>query len=52
MPLHCVSRTTFLGLDFKLGEKAAKTWRRIRAPENVTELLDEARYNNGIPVPQ
>lgn len=47
---NCVTRTTFLGLAFKLAEEAAKTWRRIRAPEKVAELLRGARYNDGLPV--
>jgi len=48
---NCVTRSSFLGLAFKLSEEAAKTWRRIRAPEKVAELLDGARYKDGIPVP-
>ena len=48
---NCVNRTTFLGLAFKMSEEAAKTWRRIRAPEKVAELLAGARYKDGIPVP-
>ena len=36
---NCVTRTTFLGLAFKMSEEAAKTWRRLRAPEKVAELL-------------
>jgi transposase-like protein len=48
---NCVTRLTFLGLAFKLAEEAAKTWRRIRAPEKVAELLSGTRYNDGIPVP-
>jgi transposase-like protein len=48
---NCVSRATFLGLAFKLAEEAAKTWRRIRAPEKVAELLAGMRYEDGIPVP-
>ena len=47
---NCVTRTTFLGLAFKLAEEAAKSWRRIRAPEKVAELLGGARYNDGFPV--
>jgi putative transposase len=47
---NCVSRATFLGLAFKMSEEAAKTWRRIRAPEKVAELLGGARYEDGIPV--
>ena len=48
---HCVTRSTFLGLAFKLAEEAAKTWRRIRAPEKVAELLAGTRYKDRIPVP-
>ena len=47
---NCVTRATFLGLAFKLSQEAAKTWRRIRAPEKVAELLGGARYEDGIPV--
>jgi transposase-like protein len=48
---NCVTRSSFLGLAFKLAEEAAKTWRRIRAPEKVADLLGGARYKDGIPVP-
>jgi transposase-like protein len=48
---NCVTRSSFLGLAFKMAEEAAKTWRRIRAPEKVAELLGGARYKDGIPVP-
>jgi putative transposase len=48
---NCVTRSTFLGLAFKLAEEAAKTWRRIRAPEKARELLAGARYEDGIRVP-
>lgn len=48
---NCASRTTFLGLAFKLAEEAAKTWRRIRAPEKVADVLGGTRYQDGIPVP-
>lgn len=48
---NCVTRSTFLGLAFKLAEEAAKTWRRIRAPEKVAELLGAARDDDGVPVP-
>ena len=46
---NCVSRATFLGLAFKLAEEAAKTWRRIRAPEKVADLLGGVRYEDGLP---
>ena len=48
---HCVTRSTFLGLAFKMAEEAAKTWRRIRAPEQVAALLAGARYEEAVPVP-
>lgn len=48
---NCVTRSTFLGLAFKMAEEAAKTWRRIRAPEQVAALLAGARYEDGVPVP-
>ena len=48
---NCVTRSTFLGLAFKLAEEAAKTWRRLRAPEKVAELLRGVRYEDGVPVP-
>lgn len=47
---NCVTRTTFLGLAFKLAEEAAKTWRRITAPQKVQELLGGTRYENGVAV--
>jgi transposase-like protein len=47
---NCFTRATFLGLAFKMSEEAAKIWRRIRAPENVAELLGGAYYDDGIPV--
>jgi hypothetical protein len=37
-------------LAFKLAEEAAKSWRRIRAPEKVAELLAGTRYEDGLPV--
>ena len=45
-----VTRKTVLGLAFKLAEEAAKSWRRIRAPETLTERLAGTRYEDGIPV--
>jgi transposase-like protein len=48
---NCVTRATFLGLAFKLSQEAAKSWRRIRAPQKVAELLDGMCYEDGIPVP-
>ncbi len=45
-----VTRKTFLGLAFKLAEEAAKSWRRIRAPEKLADLLVGTVYEDGIPV--
>jgi putative transposase len=47
---NCVSRPTFLGLAFKLIESAEKSWRRIRAPEKVTSLLEGIPFKDGLPV--
>jgi hypothetical protein len=35
-------------LAFKMSEEAAKTWRRIRAPEKAAALLSGARYEDAI----
>jgi len=47
---NCVSRSTFLGLAFKLIEEAEKTWRRIRGAERIDELLGGTRFRDGLPV--
>jgi transposase-like protein len=47
---NCVTRCTFLGLAFKLAEEAAKSWRRIRSPEKVADVLAGTIYKDGIPV--
>jgi hypothetical protein len=48
---NCVSRCTFLGSAFKFAEQAAKSWRRIHAPEKVAALLAGTRHADGHPVP-
>jgi hypothetical protein len=45
-----VTRSTFLGLAFKLAEEAAKSWRRIRAPKKIAELLAGTAYEDDSPV--
>jgi transposase-like protein len=35
---NCLSRSTFLGLAFKLMEEAAKSWRLIRGAERIPDL--------------
>ncbi|MFP4897321.1 IS256 family transposase [Paraburkholderia sp. EG304] len=47
---NCVSRATFLGLAFKLIESAEESWRRIRAPEKLTSMLDGMTFKDGEPV--
>ena len=47
---HCVSRSPFLGLAFKLIQEAEKTWRRIRGAERMDELLEGTLFRDGLPV--
>lgn len=47
---NCVSRTTFLGLAFKLIEEAEKSWRRIRGAERIELLLKGIPFKDGIAV--
>ncbi len=46
---NCVSRTTFLGLAFKLVQEAEKSWRRIRGVERIDELLAGIVFTDGVP---
>ena len=48
---NCVTRTTFLGLAFKLIEEAEKTWRRIRGTDKIAALLQGIVFKDGEPVP-
>jgi transposase-like protein len=45
---NCVSRSTFLGLAFKLIQEAEKTWRRIRGFERIAELMDGVVFKGGV----
>jgi putative transposase len=47
---NCVSRTTFLGLAFKLIEEAEKSWRRIRGADKIKLLLKGIAFKDGEPV--
>jgi transposase-like protein len=47
---NCVSRSTFLGLAFKLVEEAEKSWRRIRGAERIELLLKGVPFKDGIAV--
>lgn len=47
---NCVSRSTFLGLAFKLIQEAEKTWHRIRSAERIDALLAGSRFRDGLPV--
>jgi putative transposase len=46
---NCVSRSTFLGLAFKLVQEAEKSWRRIRGVERINELLGGTVFRDGVP---
>lgn len=45
---NCLSRSTFLGLAFKLMEEAEKSWRRIRGADRIQPLLDGVPFKDGI----
>ena len=47
---NCLSRSTFLGLAFKLVQQAEKRWRRIRGVERIADLLNGMLFKDGIPV--
>jgi len=48
---NCVTRSTFLGLAFKLVQEAEKSWRRIRGVERIAELLAGTIFRDGVPAP-
>lgn len=47
---NCVSRSTFLGLAFKLVQQAEKSWRRIRGAEHIAQLIYGVVFKDGEPV--
>lgn len=47
---NCLSRSTFLGMAFKLVQEAEKSWRRIRGAKHITALLQGVIFEDGIPV--
>jgi transposase-like protein len=44
---NCVSRTTFLGLAFKLMEEAEKSWNKIHGADKITALMQGVVFKNG-----
>src|SRR5271154_2393584 len=44
---NCVSRTTFLGLAFKLIEEAEKSWNKIHGADKITALMQGTVFKNG-----
>ena len=44
---NCVSRSSFLGLAFKLIQEAQKSWRRIRGYTMIKELMAGVVFQNG-----
>lgn len=47
---NCVSRSTFLGLAYKLIEEAEKSWRTIRGANQIELLLRGIIFKDGEPV--
>ena len=47
---NCVTRSTFLGLAFKLVQEAEKSWRRIKKAERIAELIQGVVFADGEPV--
>lgn len=46
---NCVSRSSFLGLGFKMLQQAEKRWIGIYAPEKVLQLFAGVKFIDGIP---
>lgn len=45
---NCLSRSTFLGMAFKLMEEAEKSWRRIRGADKIGLLIKGEQFRDGI----
>lgn len=45
-----VSRSTFLGLAFKLVQEPERSWRRIRGAHRIAELMQGVVFQDGEPV--
>jgi transposase-like protein len=48
---NCLSRSTFLGLAFKLMEEAETSWRKIRGADRIKPLLDGVPFKDGLLAP-
>uniref|UniRef100_UPI0004E25CCC IS256 family transposase n=1 Tax=Acidithiobacillus thiooxidans TaxID=930 RepID=UPI0004E25CCC len=46
---NCVSRSSFLGLGFKMLQQAEKRWIGIYAPEKVLQLFAGVKFIDGLP---
>ncbi|MBU2755028.1 IS256 family transposase [Acidithiobacillus sp. CV18-2] len=46
---NCVSRSSFLGLSFKLIQQAEKHWKGIRHPQRLRDLFAGVIFVDGIP---
>ena len=46
---NCVSRSSFLGLSFKLMQEAEKRWRGIQHPQRLRELFAGVIFIDGVP---
>ncbi len=46
----CVSRQSFLAMVYKLGQSAAKRWRRLRGFERLAEVIAGVKFKDGVRV--
>jgi putative transposase len=45
-----VSRQNFLAMVYKLGQRAAKRWRRLRGFEHLAEVIAGVKFKDGVRV--
>jgi putative transposase len=48
----CLSRKTAFTMVFKLIQSAEKSWKRLRGPNRVAEIIEGVDFKNGIAVPE
>jgi transposase-like protein len=47
----CLTRDGMLGMIFKLGMSAEKSWRRLRGFEHLAKVIEGVKFRDGIEVP-
>lgn len=45
-----MSRQNFLAMVYKLGQRAAKRWRRLRGFEHLAEVIAGVKFKDGVRV--